>query len=374
MRKKGKRCIRWISITAALLFMAGGCSKMVQETQTKTLLEPVGASIDTDTVTRRDVIIMETKDAVVISDTYDLSFSVSGSFGCYYVSLGDFVHEGDVLAEISQDELLEQVAALEERIAEQQEAYAAQNQYTEIDLAVEQLRLQQARESGTAGAAELALQELAYQKSQVSYRQEAELQQMELAYMNEQLEQLRAELGEVRITAPCDGEIIGMISFADGQDVEADSPVLALTKTGEADTGMRISTSYISESTLNGYVDYYALIDGKRVAVTYRPYSDSELKRLKLYSVALPSYFEIDGQTDIPAGTYAKLCCVTSQALDTPAVVTNAVYRDTTGYYVYVIDEDGVRSRQDVTIGVKNDVYTEILSGLQEGDVVYVPN
>lgn len=374
MEKNARGYIRLLCLTAGLSLLGSGCGVSVSEQQSKELLTPVGASIDTDTAACRDVVVIETQDGVVISETYDLSFAVSGSFGGYYVTIGDFVNEGDLLAEISQDALEEEIAALEEEIAAQQAAYEAQNQLTEIDLAVAQLQLQALRENGAADGTEIALAELEYQKSQVQYRQEQELQQFELDYKNERLAQMKENLGEVRITAPCDGEIIGMVSLANGDYVTAESPVIALAEGGAGETGTLVFTSYIAQTVLDDYEDYYALIDGVRVDITYRAYSESELKRLKFYGTSLPSYFEIDGGTDISAGTYVKLCCVTSQSLNTLAVVTNAVYRDSSGYYVYLIGEDDTRSRQAVTVGVKNDVYTEILSGLEEGDVVYVPN
>lgn len=72
-------------------------------------------------------------------------------------------------------------------------------------------------------------------------------------------------------------------------------------------------------------------------------------------------------------GDFVLVCMVSDYNANTLSVPNNAVYKDSSGSYVYLLEGD-IRVRQDVLTGYKNDAYTEILDGLKEGDRVYVKN
>ena len=55
------------------------------------------------------------------------------------------------------------------------------------------------------------------------------------------------------------------------------------------------------------------------------------------------------------------------------SIPAGAVYQDSNGSYVYLMEDD-VRVRRDVITGYTDNVYVEIAEGLQEGDRVYVKN
>ena len=74
---------------------------------------------------------------------------------------------------------------------------------------------------------------------------------------------------------------------------------------------------------------------------------------------------------EVSAGDYAELLVYEAEADDVLRVPANAVYSPGASPYVYVM-ENGEKVYTPVTVGIKSASFTEITSGLQEGDVVFV--
>ena len=109
----------------------------------------------------------------------------------------------------------------------------------------------------------------------------------------------------------------------------------------------------------------YATVAGKRVEVAPRSLGETYVLRAGM------SAFDVKDAGDVPveSGMSAVLFVISDRVEDALIVPSSAVYYDFT-YYVYKV-VDGVQVRQNVQRGVANDAEVQILSGLQEGDVVY---
>jgi multidrug efflux pump subunit AcrA (membrane-fusion protein) len=83
-----------------------------------------------------------------------------------------------------------------------------------------------------------------------------------------------------------------------------------------------------------------------------------------------PVTVDVTGRpTGLYAGSTASLAITVKQATDVLAVDTQALHTDEDGTYVYVIDGTK-RTKRVVTVGETYGAQTEVLSGLEEGDVV----
>ena len=75
------------------------------------------------------------------------------------------------------------------------------------------------------------------------------------------------------------------------------------------------------------------------------------------------------------AGDYAAVCLVSKSVPDALLIPANALFRDSSGKYVYVYEADGeTRVRRSVETGVTTDWQVQITDGLEEGEIVYVAN
>ena len=83
------------------------------------------------------------------------------------------------------------------------------------------------------------------------------------------------------------------------------------------------------------------------------------------------TYYMTEDTGNAGMGDFVLICMVGNYHPEVLSIPSNAVYRDSTGTYVYLMEED-TRVRKDVTLGYSGTVYVEIAEGLQEGDRVYV--
>ena len=172
------------------------------------------------------------------------------------------------------------------------------------------------------------------------------------------------------LTAPCAGTVV-YCSAAEGGYAMANTPVVWLA---EADS-VRIRTDYITADAVSRAVELYAMVDGCRVEVEYVPLARAEYLAMKASGDTMQSTFTVKDAHGNPveAGMEVVLFLVTDRVDDTLLLPANAVRRDTTGYYVYLVTDEG-RKRQSVTRGLFTDALVEIAQGLEEGEQVYVGN
>jgi multidrug efflux pump subunit AcrA (membrane-fusion protein) len=72
---------------------------------------------------------------------------------------------------------------------------------------------------------------------------------------------------------------------------------------------------------------------------------------------------------DLPAGTGAAISVVGGEAVDVVLVPVNAIHKTDDGYAVTVI-QNGKQAERRVEIGLQNETYAEIKSGLEAGETV----
>ena len=83
------------------------------------------------------------------------------------------------------------------------------------------------------------------------------------------------------------------------------------------------------------------------------------------------TYFDYKKDNHVSVGDSVSIDFYNDAAEDALIVPSNAVYKSKGECYVYRM-EGNARKRAVVTIGTQTDAYTQITSGLKEGDVVYV--
>ena len=118
--------------------------------------------------------------------------------------------------------------------------------------------------------------------------------------------------------------------------------------------------------------DVYALIDGKRYEIVYENMEKEEYTRLKkLNDEVFTTFYLVDPNDEIPMGKFVTVVVVEDAKESTLAVMSDALSRNGDEYYCYLFD--GVNSvKTSVEVGITDGVYTEIVSGIKEGDKVLV--
>ncbi|MGN1084054.1 MAG: efflux RND transporter periplasmic adaptor subunit, partial [Lachnospiraceae bacterium] len=336
-KRKGFR-LAAIALTAVCFT---GCKTQELPQESIELLAPVEAVVDIETALYRDLYTLTTKEAELAPHTEELAFEAGGSVSKLYVEIGSEVKAGDLLAEQEEDGV-------------RKAAENALNKYlTEKKAYLDAVKSARKKLASGIGGDEKEWQELLI-------RQAEETWAMQEPGLWEAWETAKARVGNSKIYAPYDGVVTACVGL--GTEIAAGQPVLAL-----ADTTRQYITvgSYLAPSEYETYDRVYAFINGKETEITY----EEEL----MQEEGLLTYYTAENLNGAKIGDFILVCMVSDLHEQVLSIPNNALYKDSLGSYVYLM-RDGTRIRQNVTTGYKNNVYTEIVDGLEEGDQVYVKN
>jgi RND family efflux transporter MFP subunit len=326
---------RWwvISLVAVVAVVAGGWTWMSRG-------DDAGAQRITATVARGTYkTTVSATGTITPRRQEDLTFSSSGTVTRVAVSVGDKVKKGDVLAAIDTASLRAQLDAAEAQVT------AAETQLAE---------------DGDASATQLAADRasLASAESDLDAAQEAVEDATLRAPFNGTVSAVGFEVGD-------------QAGSADGQtgDGSGSTPAITVISPRALQVDANVSAADISQLKTGMQVEItptgggepaYGTVTEVGVIATA---SDSG-------AAQFPVTVDVTGRpTGLYAGSTASLAITVKQATDVLAVSTQALHSDADGTYVYVIDGTK-RAKRVVTVGETYGAQTEVLSGLEEGDVV----
>jgi len=132
----------------------------------------------------------------------------------------------------------------------------------------------------------------------------------------------------------------------------------------------QIRTEYIGSSVLDRASGYQAVINGKKYKVTAQEQDVSQMD-VEMGNLPTSTYFDYEKDANVSVGDSVTLEFYNNATEDALVVPSNAVFKAKSEHYVYRMDGDA-KKKVKVTLGTKTDAYTQIMSGLKEGDVVYV--
>ena len=175
-------------------------------------------------------------------------------------------------------------------------------------------------------------------------------------------------LKNTQIIAPISGYIASRNGNV-GQIAAAGSPMFSIKNSEEVnieisvtesvipyittDTKAIVSVSNVDEFNIEGVVSTVNTVKSQQTGMyTVRIKIDNKDKKLKL-------------------GMMAEVLLQTQASTDTIIIPSDAIMQDDEGYYVYVVN-DNIAEKRIVNIGITNNDFTEILSGINEKEVVVV--
>lgn len=120
-------------------------------------------------------------------------------------------------------------------------------------------------------------------------------------------------------------------------------------------TSAKFRTQYSEQVFDLGQLDGELMSSGKSVVST---------------SSYVPVTFKLDNHGDIVPGSYAEVFLLTGERQDVLSVPTTALTEEQGVYYVYLQEDEHTYHKQEVQLGDTDGEYTEILSGLNGGEMV----
>jgi HlyD family secretion protein len=345
-----------------------------------------------------------------------LMFTLSGVLKKIYVSVGDEVEEGALLAELDAPELQEAVEQAQYKLQEaEDELEIAELQLSLIDVSDTSPEVLSAQIALSKAGAELAraqqeydealnrtweppealepyswalqLAEWDYQLAEARLHEvqhrlgvERQIQELRVGQAQRAVEQARAQvalaseqLADTLVTAPFSGIVVSMEKAA-GDRVGPYEPFGAIADPSE----LWVVAVVPEEETSRVGV-------GQRATVRLDIYPDREYAGSVLQIAGQPVVWQggaayevtvaFDAGQDVPAVLQAGAdVVITSQAREDVLVVPNrAIITIGEKKYVELIGGGGAVERVEVQAGISSDTETEIVSGLQAGQVVRIP-
>ncbi|MCI9141323.1 MAG: biotin/lipoyl-binding protein [Lachnospiraceae bacterium] len=389
-----RRKFRWALIIIAMSFICVSCGIMPVEEELPAA--PVIRSYEAEeyrqtTVMRGDLILEKTVRCVYTSasqETY--SFSLGGLYiDKIYVSEGDLVKKGDLLAELEKGNLAEQISEREYALKALQIRQAKLPEIQSLELTRQDAIIAGMNErianlmtqAGTVGreeqksalidqANETLIQRLELEEKQDDIRETHERQLQEMSdsvyIAGIRLKELKEELQERQIYAGISGTVIYVQKVKEGERsvkgrnmiAVADLDKVVFTVKGK---DVQYFPAGMQVTVLCGRKEYPAqVVEASDFGLAQSPEDSDPIAYLQL----------LQPDPTLENGTSGTVNVILDQREDVMYLDRKAVKTADGKHFVYMLDEEGLRIRREVTTGLETGNYVEIISGLSEGDSV----
>lgn len=361
--------LRLTAAAAALLaLLVCGCAQQAPQ-QAPELLEPVGLRFDTARVERGDVRHILCFPSAVTAQTTELYYEFDGVLDEMHVRLGQQVQADDLLVSLDVSQAQEQLDALDSQLSYLRKINVLNEERLQLEAEVCQAELEQLSMVEMPDSQALRLKQQELERKQADYKQEKERQDLEMSQLRQKRSDLQQSLERSTLRAPFAGTVVYVNPILSGEGIQSLQTQVVLMD----ESVPILSGDFVSDSYLGTAVDLYAMINGRRYDIAPLPYDRQEYISLVLSGQTVESKFSFSGDASgLQLGDYAVVFVVTRQSLNTLHLPVNTLYRDALGYYVYKVADGQNRERVQVEVGLQTDSVAEILSGLNEGDEVYV--
>ncbi len=345
-----------ISLALMCLLSVAGCGAGKQEVVREDLMQASqnkAKEILTDKVKRGDLKISQSFFCTAeCKNEVECKFGISGlSYESVYVETGDSVKKGELLAELD-------MTGVEEQIQD------AKREYDSAVLALSSLKVQRKDEEEIA--------KWSYQKEkerkamEESFEEQERLQKEAIRISGQRLKEAEQEQEKRRIYAPFDGTITYLYdiqgSAKGGVNQARSDQKLTFLKIGNGDYVFVGETEYYQNYPVGTKVSM--TIGEREYAMQVTKVEDTDSKSKKL-TLAL-----LDQSYGISKGAKGTVSAKQKKLENVLYVSNAAILTIQEKNYVYLLSDQGLRTIRQVEVGLCNDNYTEIKSGLEENDSV----
>lgn len=364
-----------IALGLVMCMVLTSCGRNSGKNEVPELMEPVNSVSSTVKVEVGDIENTEIVTGEIIPYTEELSFNRDGFVETVYVREGDHVKKGDKIAVMvggtdngEQNDIINEIDA-------KKRSYAVDNLDMEYDIKILKLEkkklqdsLKKARKKEKSDIKnQINIKEVDIEIAELKYESQKENQQIEFDELERKKNAVAKDVEEYFLYSGMDG-IVSFIEATNGSQVSRGSLVAAVSDINR----FHVRSDFVSNNTYSQSKRCYITCDGKEYDVTMRPYDSKEVDERLEQGLPVSSFFDIkDADSSLTMGKNVDVHVELASSKNTLLVPVNAVYTDNGKSYVYRY-VDGAKIKTDVKKGVENSTYIEILSGLEEGDDIYV--
>ena len=324
---------------------------------------------------------------IFATELIDVGAQVSGQIKKLYVKLGDQVKKGDMIASIDSSTQQNSIDNKEAQLA----IYKAQLESAKVALNIAKTQFD--RENALFSKNATSKQEFETAKNTYS-ENSAKIKELEaqIKQTNIELSTAKINLGYTKITAPRDGTVVS-VQVEEGQTVNANQTtptIVNIADLSHVKMKMQIAEGDITKIKVGTPVEYSILSEPtKKFQTTVSSidpglttlsdgsygssssskssYSSSSSSSSAVYYYAQSIVDNKDGILRIGMTTQNELLIANVE--DAIIVPSIGIKKDENGTFVYVL-KDGKPVKTAVKIGIKDNLDTQIISGVNEGDEI----
>ena len=418
MRKKGISLLLSVILCVSLT----ACGNETAETTSSNkieLIEPVNMVANVEKAAYRNLYNCDVHSATVYPTVTEYSFSKNMKIDGTGAFWGDEVKKGDVLIYGNTEDLDDRIEALEEQIADKDESMkeALENLNENLEkpreeekwlkgvveayekvkpaekIPASQLEGATTVTGGDSVAGNTLVDNPAYATwkaeangwigryrilehsinvQEENYRQQEELYQLERAYLTEKLQAMKSERNQSVLKATEEGVVVAKVAGNNygEMSVQAEQELVAVGNMNQK----VLKCDYINDMKIGAADDMYALVDGVRYEIEYHSISREEYTEITESGGKVYTTFTIQGDTSkLEIGDFAVICIFADKKENVLSVPKESIHKDGMKNYVYLM-KNGESVVQEIETGITDGVYTEVVTGLTEGDEVIVEN
>lgn len=324
---------------------------------------------------------------IFATELIDVGAQVSGQIKKLYVKLGDQVKKGDIIASIDSSTQQNNIDNKEAQLA----IYKAQLESAKVALNISKTQFD--RENALFAKNATSKQEFESAKNTYSANS-AKIKELEaqIKQTNIELSTAKINLGYTKITAPRDGTVVS-VQVEEGQTVNANQTtptIVNIADLSHVKMKMQIAEGDITKIKVGTPVEYSILSEPtKKFQTTVSSidpglttlsdgsygssssskssYSSSSSSSSAVYYYAQSIVDNKDGILRIGMTTQNELLIANVE--DAIIVPSIGIKKDENGTFVYVL-KDGKAVKTAVKTGIKDNLDTQIISGVNEGDEI----
>ncbi|MBR6402569.1 MAG: efflux RND transporter periplasmic adaptor subunit [Eubacterium sp.] len=350
-----------------LSFGMTGCSFQKQNVvQVPELLEPVGANQSFRPTEKMQVGSIKLLYGKVVPDSYPVFSITDVSIKKYEISLGDYVEEGDVIAYCDTSEYDEQIDFLtktinslyEERSMKENLSYEVAHKLT--------LWRQACEDAGDPDGVNKYTTDINVELE--NRRFELELIDTKISNAINARNEAQNKKDKLTFTAPHSGYITYMADMVKSNIVPHGMNIAVISDS--ENVHVEIPNTNIHDFKFKDFKSTYTYVGGKMVNLEEMAYTPSEVSFAETNLLFPPiRYKAVPG---MKLGDTVAIYYVKDDIKVTLAVANDSINYDNDEVYVYVKNSaTDELVKKNITIGLRDENYTEVTSGLEEGEEVF---
>ncbi len=370
--KKAVRITAALLVSILLIPAVTSCSVLLpreQEPLPPPLAEPPEPSYNLYTVKRLDLINQIQEGGIFIPVTeYPLSFGDnSGRLAEINIKSGDRVKKGDLLAKLNVEDLEYNISQMEIELKKQKLSFEKMKiDYNKLLSDIEDAKavLAAAQDDQEAEQARNRLEELERQRQKTDI--DIEIYELNLRQQEANLERSKKRLENAQLRSPIDG----IVNFAEGLDPGdwVDNNRTICTVVDPTNLYLRLNAAGINGLHLGMEADVE--IDGEiyKGTVVMTPGSTSQQPSDQRLRNAI--ILTVDELPESVLPGQQAIVRVLLEKRDNVLVIPKAGLRTYGSRNYVLVREDEKNKEVDIDIGMQTATYIEVISGLEEGDVI----